>query len=262
MNDGQAVARTAIAVPARTDLLYVTAAAVLAVVLSHVPVLGVVVYPFKLFGTFVHEWSHAIVTVVTGGHVVGLRINPDLSGEEDSTGGWGLVISSAGYLGTAGTGAALLLAPLRRARHLLVALGATVVALPVVGTLVQGATFTPTTWLWTTVFAAVTLAVGRRGTLRLACLFQQFLAVEVCLAALDGLRSLDWLALTAPGVMTDATTAGSATHLPALVWAVLWSITGVAIVGLATLQRVRRALRTAAGPSGQMHTGRPHRGAR
>ena len=78
----------ALAVPAGTDLLYVVVAAVLAVVLSHIPVLDVVVYPFKLFGTFVHEWSHAIVTVVTGGHVVGLRINPDLSGEEYSTGGW------------------------------------------------------------------------------------------------------------------------------------------------------------------------------
>src|SRR3989442_1516016 len=79
----------ALAVPAGTDLLYVAAAAALAVVLSHIPVLDVVVYPFKLFGTFVHEWSHAIVTVVTGGHVVGLRIHPDLSGEEYSTGGWG-----------------------------------------------------------------------------------------------------------------------------------------------------------------------------
>jgi hypothetical protein len=245
----------ALVVPAGTDLLYVAAAAVLAVVLSHIPVLDVVVYPFKLFGTFVHEWSHAIVTVVTGGHVVGLRINPDLSGEEYSTGGWGLAISSAGYLGTACTGAALLLAPLRRARHTLVALGVAVAALPFVGTLVQGATFTPTTWLWTAVFAAVTLAVGRRGTLRLARLFQQFLAVEVCLAALDGLRSLDWLVLTAPGVMTDATTAGSATHLPALVWAVLWSIIGVAIVGLATLHRVQRALRVEVGLSGRMRSG-------
>ena len=149
----------------------------------------------------------------------------------------------------------MLLAPLRRARPTLLALGATVAALPVVGMLVQGITFTPATWLWTAVFAVVTLAVGLRGTPRLAGLFQQFLAVEVCLSALDGLRSLDWLALTAPGVMTDATTAGNATHLPAIVWAVLWSIIGVAIVGLATLQRVRRTLRAEVGLSDQMHRG-------
>ena len=38
----------ALAVPAGTDLLYVAAAAVLAVVLSHIPVLDVVVYPWDV----------------------------------------------------------------------------------------------------------------------------------------------------------------------------------------------------------------------
>jgi hypothetical protein len=99
-----------------------------------------------------------------------------------------------------------------------------------------------TTWFWTAVFAIVVLAVGRRGTRRLAGLFQQFLAVELCLTALDNLRALDWLAINAPGVMTDATNAGGATHLPAIVWAVLWSVIGVAIVGLAGLRLVRRSL--------------------
>jgi len=226
-----------------TDLLYVVAAAVLAVALSHMPFLDVVIYPFKLFSVYAHEWSHALVTIATGGHVVALRINPDLSGEEYRTGGWGLAISSAGYLGAASAGALLLLAPLRRAKRTLVAIGATVAALPIAGTLLQGATFTLTTWFWTVVFAAVTLAVGRRGTRCLAGLFQQFLAVELCLTALDSLRSLDWLAINAPGVMTDATNAGGATHLPAIVWAALWSVIGVAIVGLAGLRLVRRSLR-------------------
>lgn len=228
------------------ELAYVVLAAVLAVVLSHIPVLDVVIYPFKLFGTFVHEWSHALVTLVTGGHVVGLRINPDLSGEEYSAGGWALLISSAGYLGTAAAGAALLLAPLRRAAHTLAGIGATVAALPVAGTLLQGAGFTVTTWVWTAAFAVVALLIGRRGTPRLARLFQQFLAVELCLTALDALRGLDWLTLNAPGVMTDATNASGATHIPALVWAVLWSVIGVAIVGLAALQLVRRSLRLGA----------------
>ena len=199
VSGGQRAGYGAAPAPTIADLLYVVVAAALAIALSHIPALGVVVYPFKLFGTFVHEWSHALVTLATGGHVVGLRINPDLSGEEYSAGGWGLAISSAGYLGTAGAGAALLLAPMRLARRTLTGIGATVAALPVAGTLLQGATFTLTTWLWAAVFAAVTLAVGRRGAPRLAALFQQFLAVELCLTALDALRDLVWLALDAPG---------------------------------------------------------------
>ncbi len=237
------------------DVLYVLVAAALAVALSHVPALGVVLYPFKLFGTFTHEWSHALVTLLTGGHVVGLRINPDLSGEEYSAGGWGLAISSAGYLGTACAGAALLLAPVRRAKRTLQGIGATVAALPLAGMLLQGATFTLTTLAWAVVFAVVAVGVGRRGTVRLAGLFQQFLAVELCLTALDALRDLVWLALNAPGVATDATNAATATHVPAVVWAVLWSIAGCAVVGWAALHLARRALLSSA--SGATRLGRP-----
>jgi len=49
--------------------------------------------------------------------------------------------------------------------------------------------------------------VGRRATPRLAGLFQQFLAVELCVTALDALRVLLLLALDAPGTATDATNA-------------------------------------------------------
>src|SRR5207248_3386925 len=43
-----------------SDLYYVIFAAILAVVLSHLPIVDSLVYPFKLFGTFVHEWCHAL----------------------------------------------------------------------------------------------------------------------------------------------------------------------------------------------------------
>jgi len=64
-----------------TDLLYVLGAALIAVTLSHLPVVDMAIYPFKLFGTFVHEWCHALVAVATGGTVTRLQINTDLSGE-------------------------------------------------------------------------------------------------------------------------------------------------------------------------------------
>lgn len=239
------VARSATTRPT-SDLLYVLVAAVVALTLSHLPVVDVVIYPFKLFGTFVHEWAHALVTLLTGGHVVGLRVNPDLSGEEYSRGGAGLLISSAGYVGTACAGGALLLAPLRRAGQILSGIGIAVVALTLAGALVLGAAFTLTTWFWAAVFAGVTGLIGWRATPHLARLFQQFLAVELCLAAVDGLRVLDWLAINAPGVPTDATNAAHATGLPAVVWAVLWSIVGVAAIGLCAFRLVRRSLRSAA----------------
>lgn len=225
----------------RAELPYIAAAAVLAVALAHIPSLAIAVYPFKLFSTFVHEWSHVLVTIITGGHVLALRINPDLSGEEFSAGGWQVLISSAGYVGTAYVGAGLLLAPLRRANHILIGIGATVAALPLASTLLQGTAVSLTTWFWAIIFAIGTLAIGWRGALRFASLFQQFLAIEVCLTALDALRNLDWLTLNAPGIPTDASIAGSITPIPAIGWAVLWSVIGVAIVGLAGLRLIRRS---------------------
>lgn len=225
-----------------SDLLYVVVAAVLVVVLSHLPLLDVAIYPFKLFGTYVHEWSHALVTLATGGHVVALQINSDLSGEEYSAGGWSLLISSAGYLGTAVAGAGLLLVPTRLARRTLTTIGAATVLLPLAAVLLQGATFTVTTWIWTAVFAAVTLGVARIVPPRLARLFQQFLAVALCLTALDSLRTLVWLAADAPSVTTDATNAAVATHVPAIVWALLWGVIALVVIGAAAIRLVRRSL--------------------
>ncbi len=224
------------------DLLYVVIAAVLALVLSHLPGLDVLIYPFKLFGTFVHEWSHALVALATGGHVVALQINPDLSGEEWSAGGMGLLIDSAGYIGVAVAGSALLLAPLRRAKRTLTGIGAAALLLPLAGAVLLGATFTLTTWFWSAIFAAIALAVGLRAAPRLARLFQQFLAVELCLTALDALRQLIWLALNAPRVPTDATIAAAATGIPAPLWAVVWSVLALIAVGLAVVRVVRRSL--------------------
>jgi len=87
-------------------------------------------YPFSLFETFVHEACHALAAVVTGGHVDGMNVNWDTSGLTLTRGGWQPAISSAGYLGSALVGAALLLAARRakRAPAVLLTVGALTVA--------------------------------------------------------------------------------------------------------------------------------------
>lgn len=72
------------------------------------------IYPIALFGTFIHEASHALATVLTGGKVVGMHVNLDTSGLTKTYGGIGVFISSAGYLGSVIAGAALLLSGRRR----------------------------------------------------------------------------------------------------------------------------------------------------
>ena len=224
------------------DLLYVVAAAALAVLISNMPLIGMAAYPFKLFGTFVHEWCHALVAITTGGDVTKLQIHNDLSGETYTRGGWMLLIASAGYVGAAVSGALLLLAPTRFAKRTLVAVGAGALLMPLIGGLSFGTDFPADTWLWTLIFGAATLAVGMWVAPRLARVFQQFVAVELCFTALNSLRDLITITVSTPARSSDALNAQNASGIPETFWAVLWTVLAVLTIGFALLRVVRRAL--------------------
>jgi hypothetical protein len=57
-------------------------------------------YPLKLLVVFFHESSHALATLLTGGTVKELVINPQQGGHVISSGGNAFIIFSAGYLGS------------------------------------------------------------------------------------------------------------------------------------------------------------------
>ena len=72
------------------------------------------IYPFQLFGTFVHEAGHALAALFTGGRVESFVVNLDTSGYVRSRGGSRIFTASAGYPASALAGAALLYAGTRR----------------------------------------------------------------------------------------------------------------------------------------------------
>ena len=112
-------------------------------------------YPFRLFATWVHECSHAVMTVLVGGRVTSVTIAPDTSGLTLS-----LVpvsrlpsalVASAGYLGAALVGCLLMAATRveKRARGILLALGIVMI-------------FTVVVWMRNAFGIAVVLAWGAR----------------------------------------------------------------------------------------------------
>ena len=225
-----------------SDLFYVIVASLLAIVLSHLPFLEVLVYPFKLFGTFVHEWAHAVIAIATGGRVVELQINSDLSGETFTRGGWLLPISSAGYTGAAIFGALLLLAPTRFSNRILIGLGGVSLLMPLIGWISFGTSFPVSTWIWAAVFGGVSLLVGLRTAPRVARVFHQVIAVEVCFTTLDSIRYLVWLSFNDTRVHSDATNAASYTGLGAPFWSLMWAVVAVAAIGLAAWRVTRRSI--------------------
>ena len=93
----------------KDSLKFLLAASALTVLLWFIPFAWFVVYPFRLFVTFIHEGGHALVTLLTLGSVKTIQIHPNASGETYSYGGLSLLISSAGYLSSTAYGASLLM---------------------------------------------------------------------------------------------------------------------------------------------------------
>jgi len=83
-------------------------------------------YPFRMLVVFLHEASHALMTLLTGGEVLELSLVPREGGHVKSRGGNFFYIATAGYLGSLLLGALLFILALRsRADRLVVgALGA------------------------------------------------------------------------------------------------------------------------------------------
>jgi len=208
---------------ARSNLPYVAIAIIMSVLLSHLPLLNLAVYPFQLMATFVHESSHALVAMLTGGQVAEMVINSDLSGETYTLGGAALLIASAGYVGTALVGALLLLVRPRHARVALWGLAA-LAALAVISFHV-----TLYTAAWGALFAALCGGAARWGSLRIVALLQAFVAVQLGLNAVDALRVLGLYAVA--GGQTDATNAAAASFLPPLFWTILWSLVALGALG-------------------------------
>jgi len=72
-----------------------------------------VMYPFKILVVFLHEASHALMTLFTGGEVLELSLNPRQGGHVRARGGNGFLISTAGYLGSLLLGSLLFILALR-----------------------------------------------------------------------------------------------------------------------------------------------------
>lgn len=93
----------------------------------------VFVWPLRVFVVLLHEVSHGLAAVATGGRIVSIELSPAEGGLCTTAGGWPFVVTSAGYLGSALWGALFLVFGTRgrpRAHRALVGtLGAALAAL-------------------------------------------------------------------------------------------------------------------------------------
>lgn len=217
-----------------SELAGLAALTLLLLVLWQVPYLGIVVYPFRLFGTFVHELSHGLAALATGGRFERFTVSADLSGLAWSSGGLRFVIASAGYVGSAVFGGILILLAARglSARTLLTALG---VLLGLLCLMFVRNLFGIATGL---AIAAALVLAGRRLRPPWSDVLLLVLALQLVLDGFNSLFTVLRLS-TASTVQTDALSMAQATGIPAVVWAVLWTVLSLAML-LVTLRLAYR----------------------
>lgn len=212
-----------------------------------VPLAAVVVFPLQLFATFIHEGGHVLASLLVGGTVYSLVVSPDTSGAVLSShdGGVisGLVVSSAGYVGTTLFSVVLLMwLRFRRSSRGALSVSALIIAVltvvfgllaPVLNAFAGPVTFAGMIF---TVFAgaalaAVLFALARYASAAWVDFALAFLALQCLLNAVFSLRDL--FALSAlGGAHSDAQNMARVTGIPAVVWAMLWIAVSVVIIAV------------------------------
>ena len=193
--------------------------------LWNLPFGGLVLYPFKLFATWLHEMSHGVVMLVSGAGFSHLEIFRDTSGIAYAEGGVGSLgraaIASAGYTGASLLGATFLVLGQseRAARRVLFALG---------GALLLSLLF----WVRNdfgigavAAAAAFCLLAARFLPERPALYVVNFIAAQACVNAVLDIRVLFRSQLVINGEVvgaSDAHNMAAATAGTHIVWASVW----------------------------------------
>jgi cation transport ATPase len=215
---------------ARAQLIWAT---LLTLALYFIPYANLVLYPLRLFVTFIHESGHALATVASGGSVASIQIMPNGAGLTMSaiSPWWIWLVSSGGYLGTALFGAIMLQIGRVRSqnspgRAALYAMGVTSAVITLLWCIRLNDPFSLFTGAGIT---AVLFSLGRFLPAKAANFTAMFLAVQCSLNALGDIAIL--LHLTTMGSEhNDAANMEKSYLLPAPFWATLWA--GIACIML------------------------------
>ncbi len=194
--------------PPRQELRGLAIALLASLLLWNLPYGGIVLYPFKLLATWLHELSHGLVMIATGcgfDYVLIYRDTSGLAYSKAPMAAWSIpFIAAAGYMGTPLWGAVILwITPTaRRARIVLGVLGVLLVVTSFTVIAIDEDAFGP----WSIgVMGAVFLVVAAIVPARWRRPLVHFVAAQACINALLDIRVL----LRPSQIVGGSTTASS-----------------------------------------------------
>ncbi len=227
----------------RHPLTTAALAFVIVLILWHVPQLSFLLYPLRLFVTFVHESAHGLAALITGGRFENFVIFANGSGVATTAGGSRELILPAGYLGAALFGAVLfyIANTVPYPRTIALVLGILVGVITIL--------YTPllsTGFLVGIGFAAVLIALWRWADRNINLLVLNVLAMITGLnAVLDLLTLVNNSQIGMGAVRNDAAafSAQVAPIVPPVIWALLWAALALIMLGASLYFSVIRPLR-------------------
>lgn len=193
------------------------------------------VAPLRLLMVLLHEVSHGLAALATGGRIREIVVTLDEGGWCACPGGNAFVTLSAGYLGSLAWGAGMLAAAPAGGRPSRLVLGGTGVLLLAFAVLhAGGATAVLVGGVSGAVLVAASLKLGTTG--RAVAL--AFLGLTSCLYAVLDVKSD---VLERPGAPSDAAALADITGIPGVLWGLAWIAVSLA-VSARVLRRLWRKL--------------------
>jgi len=214
---------------------------ILSLVLSQTPGVSWIFTPINQFTTMVHELSHALVCILTGGHVSGLTIVGDGAGHGGLTytqGGIQFFIAQAGYIGTAVFGCLLIYLG-QFARFSKMILGALGVAMGICTVTLVGFNVFHTglagvlSFFWGAAISLGLLWMAKKLDAKGANLAVLFLAIQTALNSVSCIFLLVqvYCGLLPAGGWSDASVMERITHIPSFLWSLIWFTMSCAMLG-------------------------------
>jgi hypothetical protein len=189
------------------------------------------VTPLKLFVVMLHEISHGLAAVATGGSIEKIVLTPDLGGACYCGGGDAFLTLSAGYLGSLLWGAALVLIAARSGRRSPWMTGAIGVFIGLVSVLYVR---NPFGLLFGLGFGVALVAAARYLNARVLWA----LGLTSCLYAVLDIKSD---ILDRPELRSDARMLAEMTGVPTVVWGGLWIAAALLVCWLLFRKLLRQA---------------------
>ena len=181
-----------------------------------------VVYPLRILVVFFHEMCHGLMAIVTGGSIVEIQVVAQEGGLALTQGGSRFLTLSAGYLGSLVVGGVILIIAARTHfdRPLSVVLGVILGAV----TLFLVRPFIGFGFWFGLAAAAVLVLAGLKLPEQVNDILLRVVGLTSCLYAVLDIKSD---VLDRPQLQSDAAMLGDLTHLPTLLWGVVWFLTAL-----------------------------------